>query len=241
MTFAPRLSSITSVAIALQLFCSSSLGQYSNTASYVGQGGSVSTSAVYQSFSSMRQDVHVGTSHGTNITHYGGFMSAFMASPGLDTDGDGLPDEVDPDNDNDGLNDEEELSGSAFDQNIVTGVNNPDSDDDGFNDGAEAVAGTDPTVNNSYFSVTNLASESAGLTNVVINVPTVYGRQYEIFFVDVLSTTGNTWNAFQANGVWVESNPSGGSHGFTDDFTSASSGSIPADVARFYRVQVSRP
>ena len=233
--------SVATVSILLSCIAMPSFAQYSNAASHVGQGGTRSTSTVYQSFSSIRQDVNVGTSHGTNITHYGGFMSAFMSAPSLDTDGDGLADEVDPDNDNDGINDEDELSGVSFTPVRATAVNNPDTDADGMNDGDEAVAGNDPTVITSYFGVTNVMQQGAGPTNLIITIPTVYGRQYEISFAQELATTGITWNAFTANGTWTESNPSGGSHGFSDDFTSNTSGSPPSNGARFYRVQVSKP
>lgn len=55
----------------------------------------------------------------------------------IDTDGDGLPDVCDPDDDNDGLTDAEELI-------LGTDPLDPDTDGDGVNDGVEVLAGTDP-------------------------------------------------------------------------------------------------
>ncbi len=58
--------------------------------------------------------------------------------PGADNDGDGIPDATDPDDDNDGLSDADELN--------LTGTDplDADSDDDGFSDGAEKAAGSNP-------------------------------------------------------------------------------------------------
>lgn len=54
-----------------------------------------------------------------------------------DTDGDGLDDAIDPDDDNDGLTDQEEF-------NLGTDPKNADSDQDGINDGQEVNQNTDP-------------------------------------------------------------------------------------------------
>ena len=55
----------------------------------------------------------------------------------LDTDGDGQPDVTDPDDDNDGVSDEDEAKNG-------TDPKNPDTDGDGLNDGDEITRGTDP-------------------------------------------------------------------------------------------------
>ena len=62
----------------------------------------------------------------------------------------GIPVELDPDNDADGLEDEVELAGSGFDPQTVTDHNEADSDGDGAGDGDEAVAGTNPQDENAY-------------------------------------------------------------------------------------------
>ncbi|MCP4994829.1 MAG: RHS repeat protein, partial [Gammaproteobacteria bacterium] len=58
----------------------------------------------------------------------------------IDTDGDGIPDITDPDDDNDGLTDIEELS-------LGTDPLNPDTDGDGDSDGDEVAYGSDPLLN----------------------------------------------------------------------------------------------
>jgi len=71
--------------------------------------------------------------------------SAVTAIPGLDSDGDGTVDDLDPypndstngDPDRDGLFEDEE-------QALGTDPNNPDTDDDGFTDGEEVASGSDP-------------------------------------------------------------------------------------------------
>jgi len=73
----------------------------------------------------------------------------------LDTDGDGIPDQTDPDDDNDGLSDYEEVYWdgepglNAYDPiGNPTGTDtdplNPDTDGDGVSDGVEAEWGYNP-------------------------------------------------------------------------------------------------
>jgi len=56
----------------------------------------------------------------------------------VDTDGDAIPDHLDPDDDNDGLDDTVETGTTGTDPFIA------DTDDDGFDDGTEVSAGSDP-------------------------------------------------------------------------------------------------
>ena len=81
--------------------------------------------------------------------HWAGFLHVFQLNSGLDTDHDGLANEVDPDNDNDGLSDLSEASGSSFTPTTVSDVNATDTDGDGASDQEESTAGTDPTDPNS--------------------------------------------------------------------------------------------
>jgi hypothetical protein len=85
-----------------------------------------------------------GTSTGGDQVHYAGFLNTFSLLPDTDTDGNGLENEVDPDNDGDRLADEEEITGSAFSYLAATNPNHPDTDTDGSPDGDEAEAGTNP-------------------------------------------------------------------------------------------------
>lgn len=78
--------------------------------------------------------------------HYAGFLhAADVKQAWRDTDRDGAPDELDTDNDNDGLEDAAEVAGTPFDPPTPTLVNCADTDNDGATDLAESLAGTDPT------------------------------------------------------------------------------------------------
>lgn len=80
-----------------------------------------------------------------DLDHRAGFLQAMeLRRAELDTDGDGVPDELDRDNDGDGLLDLAELDGSAFGGHAVTDHNNADTDGDGMTDGEEAAGMYDP-------------------------------------------------------------------------------------------------
>lgn len=87
----------------------------------------------------------IGTAAGGNWVNSAGFLQAVdIKRPLRDTDGDGIPNELDRDNDNDGLTDMEEVSGSAFGGYAVTDPNVRDADGDGMDDAAEAAGRYDP-------------------------------------------------------------------------------------------------
>lgn len=105
----------------------------------------------------------VGPAAGGALVSEPGFFSTLALRPALDTDGDGTANELDPDNDNDGLSDRTELAGSAFDPATRTDVNNADSDGDEARDGAEAAAGTDPGSAASRLAITAAQRSGTGL------------------------------------------------------------------------------
>ena len=76
--------------------------------------------------------------HGPWRRFLGAAFDADIRTP-LDTDGDGLADEFDLDDDGDGLTDVDEIGTHGTDPL------DPDSDDDALNDGAEVALGTSPT------------------------------------------------------------------------------------------------
>ena len=100
----------------------------------------------------------MAVSAGGTFVNYAGFLGTLSLQPSLDTDGDGLANEVDADNDNDTLDDAVELAGTAFDPNTPTDPNNADADNDGQDDGNEAGAGTDPDDDSSLLMVTDIDS-----------------------------------------------------------------------------------
>lgn len=107
----------------------------------------------YTHISAAGQPGGIATSSGGAFVNQAGFLNTFSLKPGLDTDADGLADELDQDNDNDGLTDASEIGGDGFNPNTATLVNVADTDGDGMLDGWEAVAGTDPTSTNALLKL----------------------------------------------------------------------------------------
>ncbi|MBU0677790.1 MAG: thrombospondin type 3 repeat-containing protein [Verrucomicrobia bacterium] len=112
----------------------------------------------------------------------GGFLNTFSLQTSLDTDGDGLDDEADPDNDDDGLEDIREISGSAFSPVTRTGHNVADSDGDGMTDGQESVAGTNPQDEDSLLGVT--VTYDNGNNEADIEWDGRGGKTYKVYYMD---------------------------------------------------------
>lgn len=97
------------------------------------------------------------------IVNYAGFIQSLSLMPSLNHDMDKFYDEIDLDNDGDGLEDQAEILGNSFSPYIPTVVNNSDTDADGMNDGAEWTADTNPTNNSSLLMITDLKRQGAGM------------------------------------------------------------------------------
>jgi hypothetical protein len=139
-------------------------------------GGWISNTAV-SSASVSGQDQPVGIATNGSFTSYGGFIYTFVLQPTNDHDSDLIADEVDVDDDNDGLNDTDELSGSRFDPQTSTDPFSDDSDDDGVSDRDEARAGTNPKDAGSQFAVTDMSIE----TNMIrVSWKSREGRAYDV-------------------------------------------------------------
>ena len=120
----------------------------------------------------------IASSAAAASTNQAGFLHAVdIKRPNLDTDGDGVPDELDADNDEDGLTDRDEVTGNRFDPTTLTLVNNPDTDGDEVPDGAEASAGTDPTDEAAFLLITAIRPTAAGQ---VITWLARGGKQYRL-------------------------------------------------------------
>ncbi len=134
--------------------------QYAKSSSVLDGSGTRASGGVYANLSAAGQPGGIAESSGGSYVNQAGFLQTFFMKPGLDTDGDGLPDEADQDNDGDSLSDVAEIAGSAFDPMTATRVNEADTDGDGMSDGAESVAGTDPTNPDALLKIVRIARSS---------------------------------------------------------------------------------
>ena len=86
----------------------------SNTASVIAGAGQWSNGGPYSNSSTVAQPGRITHTYSGQVHNYAAFLNTFSLFPALDTDQDGLANEVDADND--GLQYAAELSGSAFTQ-----------------------------------------------------------------------------------------------------------------------------
>jgi len=107
-------------------------------------GGGVATNGSYQSHMTIGQGDLVATMGNSSVIAHPGFLKAFLLHPTLDTDGEGLADENDPDDDNDSLEERVEITGTSFSPAHSTDPLDPDSDAEGQTDGNEAQTRTNP-------------------------------------------------------------------------------------------------
>ena len=154
-------SSATASLLILALTAMTASAQYTNASSVLDGSGTTSTGGTYTNISAAGQPGGISVSDGGTYVNQAGFLNTFFIKSGLDTDGDGVADEADLDNDNDDLRDTSEIAGTAFTPATGSGVNTSDSDNDGMNDGRESVGGTDPTDANSSFELVRVLNTGA--------------------------------------------------------------------------------
>jgi hypothetical protein len=203
---------------ALLIFCGTTLVVHAaveQECSVLDSAGSRTTGGALISVNAVGQPGSVTTSEGGTVTHYGGFLSCVTLVPGLDTDGDGLADEIDADNDNDGLTDLAEVGGNAFMPTTSTDINDADTDDDGASDGAEAQAMTNPQDANAVFVITAITAAGAPV-NVEWSARS--GKGYNLFAQDDLTVTGSAVfitnvTAVGGSAPWFETTASAGDTG----------------------------
>jgi hypothetical protein len=132
------------------------------TSSCLDGAGDWSSGGGYTNISAIAQPGGVSVSSQGDMVNYAGFINTFSMRPNLDTDGDGVENELDQDNDGDTLSDTDELAGSSFSPGTATDINMADSDLDGTDDYAESVAGTDPTDIDAHLAIIAINDTPAG-------------------------------------------------------------------------------
>lgn len=132
-------------------------GQISQPSFVLDGSGARSVGGSLTNISAAGQPGGIAVSYGGSYINQAGFLNTFFLKPGLDTDGDGLVDELDQDNDNDNLADVVEVDGSGFSPVTPTQVNVADTDGDGISDGAESIAGTDPTDSDALLEIIRIS------------------------------------------------------------------------------------
>lgn len=179
--------------------------QYTNRSSVLDGSGAKSTGGSFTNISAAGQPGGIAVSAGGGYVNQAGFLNTFSLKPTLDTDGDGLADEMDNDNDNDSLADATELAGSAFAPQSTTSPNVADSDGDGQSDAQEAVAGTNPNDVNAgleFVAITNaaglrhvawVARGNNERTYIVRSAADVRGPYTSVVFSNTVAGGANPW------------------------------------------------
>jgi len=109
----------------------------------------------------------------------------------LDSDRDGLRNDVDPDDDNDGIPDSAEI---MMRSNPITNDSGGDSDFDGSTNFEEYLAGTDAFDSNSFFGVERITLDLSQRPPVAsVSIPTIGGRQYRVLASDNLAGPVSRW------------------------------------------------
>jgi len=119
-------------------------GEYTNTPTVLNGAGLRGTNGTYTIIASVAQPGGIQQTVGGLYVNRAGFFGGTLLNENLDTDSDGLCDELDIDNDGDTLSDLSELDGSAFGGWTTTSPNDSDTDGDGVSDAVEAAGGYNP-------------------------------------------------------------------------------------------------
>ena len=202
-------------------------GQTTEEARVFASTGGLHGNAAFLGISCVGQQGPVGTNSAIVLRGFSGFLRAFLLHPGLDTDGDGLADENDFDDDNDALTDLEELLGPEPGAPLLSDPLVADTDGDGADDGAEYAAGTNPNNDQSLLAI--LGIESSGGGDVVV-WRSRDARRYELLY-------GNSLDALEDSpGVVGTYTASGGSHPWYETVSVATN--VAGDTRGFYRIRV---
>lgn len=115
------------------------------------------------------------------LQNYAGFMGTFSLMPHR-LAVDGLPHELSADNDGDGLFDDTEIIGSAFNPATPTDPNRADTSGDGVSDGAHAMAGTDPTSTESFLRILGIEHTAS---DIALSWLARQDKTYRVVYTDL--------------------------------------------------------
>jgi hypothetical protein len=185
------------------------------TAVAAGCGG-WSSNATVRTVCCAGQPGTTGVSTNTRYVHYAGFLGAAFIQPGV-TNADGTPLEADPDNDDDGLTDTAEVSGSAFDGHASTDPNKADTDEDGMDDAAEAAGMYDPHDPHHLLVIVSFTNDEGNVTltwigkggntiNAILSSDDLVSDDFsDIVHSDAYTGGDDPWYKTTNTHVWVES------------------------------------
>jgi hypothetical protein len=211
--------------------------QFSQMASVMNGFGGRSTGGTYTQVGSGAQPGGIGVSYEGGAADYAGgninragFLNTFVLAPGLDANGNGIPDELDPDNDGDGLWDHWEASGEKFLPATPTDLNRADSDGNGATDYEEMIAGTNP--NDPDAALELIALDRSGADHAI--TWTARGNDERIYVVRAID---DGYSGTPSTVIWSNTVSGGGAPWY------ATVASIvdPSTNARFYAVEVINP
>jgi hypothetical protein len=211
--------------------------QISQTSSVMNGFGVRATGGTFTHISAAAQPGGVAVSYENGSANYNGgminragFLSTFVMFPDLDTNNNGIPDELDPDNDGDGLWDHWEITGEKFDPATPTDPNNPDSSGDGVSDYHAMVAGTDPTDPNATFRILEIDGDSADAQVTWL----ARGNHERIYVVRVID---DSYDDTPSAVIWSNTVAGGSAPWYATTQTI----SDPSTDARFFAVEVINP
>ncbi|HMP71626.1 MAG TPA: hypothetical protein PKE55_00010 [Kiritimatiellia bacterium] len=238
--FSKRMSGqglVLVLGLALMVSGISATAQITQVASVMNGFGGRSTGGTYTQIGAGAQPGGIAVSYENGAANYAGgkinragFLNTFVMFPNLDTNGSGLPNELDPDNDGDGLWDHWEVSGEKFTPNSPTDPNLADTDGNNISDYDESIAGTNPNDPNAGLIIIDL--ENAGANREV--TWTARGNNERIYVVRALD---DSFGATPSAVIW--SNTVGG--GLAPWYETTETIADSAGNSRFYAVEVIRP
>ncbi len=211
--------------------------QISQTSSVMNGFGGRSSGGTYALVSAGAQPGGVATSYEGGPANYAGgminragFINTFILFPDLDTNNNGLPNELDPDNDGDGLWDHWEISGEKFNPATPTDPNSPDTGNTGMTDYEAMVAGVNPLDPNAVFRIVALDKDDADAEVTWV----ARGNHERIYVVRVID---DSYDDTPSTVIWSNTVAGGSAPWYATEATITNE----SVGARFFAVEVINP